>query len=99
MGPKDIDAAVEQIRSIPDDVDRMRAAHGLIRAMLKAVVELTRIRSVAAKSLNARPVPAGGRKWTYERIAQDLGLGGRNARQRGAGVINGSRTQDPELED
>jgi len=67
--------------------------------MLKAVVELTRIRAVAAKSLNTRPVPAGGRKWTYERIAQDLGLGGRNVRQRGANVVKGSRTQDPELED
>ncbi len=77
----------------------MRAAHGLIRAMLKAVVELTHIRSLAAKGLRARPVPRGGKRWTYERIAVELGLDGRYPRQRGANVVAGSRSRDPELDD
>ena len=77
----------------------MRAAHGLIRAMLKAVMELTHIRALAAKALRAKPVPQGGKRWTYERIAGELGLDGRYPRQRGAGVVNGSRTRDPELDE
>ena len=93
VGPEDIDAAVEHISSIPDDLDRMRESHGLIRAMLKAVVELTHIRAVSARALRARPVPAGEKRWTYERIARDLGIGDRNPKQRGAGVVNGSRSE------
>lgn len=67
--------------------------------MLRAVMELTHIRAVAARRLRARPVPRGGKRWTYERIALDLGIGGRNPRQRGAGVVSGSRTRDPEIDD
>lgn len=66
----------------------------MIRAMLKAVVELTHIRAVAARRLHSRPPRPGEARWTYERIATDLGLGGGNPKQRGANIARGSRSRD-----
>lgn len=71
----------------------------MIRAMLKAVVELVHIRALAAKALRAGPVRSDGKRWTYERIAQELGLGDRNPKQRGANIVRGSRTRDREFDD
>lgn len=78
---------MEQIRAIPDDEIRMRAAHDLIAERLRGVRVLVDIRSEAAKALRA----ADRRFWVYRRIAEACGLTGEHLKERGLSIVRGYR--------